>query len=200
MSADLTIALNSSPDDDTVAAAVGILHDSFAPDEGGGVTPETFMAPKPGRTLITAATDGGVIGFARVDQYETTTGLLSWLAVADGARSMGVGRRLIEASVQQLSTAGAASMFVECRVDDYYAPRRRFYERHGLASVSGGDYWLEGHSGSLIQYDLLYRSLTDGLGADRVAAGATLIHTSGAGRRPHRLAAGLEWTLKGRRK
>jgi len=192
----LEIALASSPDSDTVNAAVAILHDSFAPDEGGGVTSETFMSPTPGRTLITASHDGSMVGFARVDQYETETGLLAWLAVADGARSMGIGRQLIDASTEQLSAAGATCMFVECRIDDYYAPRRRFYERHDLTSASGGDYWLEGHSGSLIQYDLLYLSLNNDTTAEQIAASATLVHTSGAGRRPHRLAAGLEWTLR----
>lgn len=193
---DLKIASTSSPDSETLAAAVAILHDSFAPDEGGGATPETFMSPKPGRTLITATHDGSVVGFARIDQYETETGLLAWLAVADGARSMGIGQQLIDASTKQLSAAGATGMFVECRIDDYYAPRRRFYERHDLTSVCGGDYWLEGHSGSLIQYDLLRLSLNDDTSAEQIAAGATHVHSSGAGRRPHRLAAGLEWTLR----
>lgn len=196
MTVDLQIVSTSSPDNETVAAAVAILHDSFAPDEGGGVTTETFMSPTPGRALISAIHDGSMVAFARIDQYDTQTGLLAWLAVADGARSMGIGRQLINASTERLSAAGATGMFVECRIDDYYAPRRRFYERHDLTSVSGGDYWLEGHSGSLIQYDLLHLSLNSNTSAEHITAAATLVHSTGSGRRPHRLAAGLEWTLR----
>lgn len=196
MTSNLTIACDGSPGIEIVRSAVAILHDSFAPDEGLGVTPEAFMLPKPGRQLITASQDGSMLGFARVDQYEVDTGLLAWLAVADGARSMGVGRQLIDASVVALADGGAAAMFVECRVDDFYAPRRRFYERNGISSVSGGDYWLESHGGALIQYDLLHRPLTDRTTTDRISEGARLVHTSGAGRRHHRLVAGLEWTLQ----
>ncbi len=211
---DLTISAMARPDRSTVRTAVTILHDSFAPDEGGGVTAESFMAPSPGRMLIVAEQGERMVGFARIDRYGDIHGLLAWLAVADGARSMGVGRRLISASAANLADQGALTMFVECRVDDFYAPRRRFYERNGLRSVSGGDYWLRSHLDTEIQYDLLHRG-TDPQpfsdehrerhpsggrfdDVDSIRAGATLIHESGTGVRRHRLDAGLDWTLSTR--
>jgi predicted N-acetyltransferase YhbS len=195
---DVRIVASSHPPAETIAAAVAILHDSFAPDEGDGVSAESFMTPQPGRSLVVAEHDGDVVGFARVDQIQTIHGLLAWLAVADGSRSMGLGRRLIDASAGRLADAGATSMFVECRIDDYYAPRRRFYERNRQRSISGGDYWLRSHVGTAIQYDLLHRPLADDVPVEHIIEGATLIHRSGTGIRPDRLDAGLTWTLRDR--
>lgn len=195
---DIRMVASSHPSPETTAAAVAILHDSFAPDEGEGVSADSFMTPQPGRSLVVAERNGDVIGFARVDQIQTIHGLLAWLAVADGFRSTGLGRRLVDASAQRLADAGATSMFVECRIDDYYAPRRRFYERNRLRSISGGDYWLRSHLGTAIQYDLLRRPLVSDLPVEQIIEGATLIHRSGTGIRPDRLATGLAWTLRDR--
>lgn len=197
-STEIRIRVSSDPPQATVVAAVAILRDSFAPDEGGGVSADRFMTPRPGRSLIVAEKDDRIVGFARVDRHGTTHGLLAWLAVADGARSMGIGRRLIEASAETLAVGGSASMFVECRIDDFYGPRRRFYERNRLRPISGGDYWLRSHVGTAIQYDLLHRPLGDEPSPDQIIEGATLIHRSGTGIRPDRLDAALAWTLRDR--
>lgn len=197
-SSELRIVASPTPTAAVVEAAVEILRDSFASDEGGGVSAESFMAPAPGRCLIVAVTDDRIVGFARIDQFDTIHGLLAWLAVADGARSTGVGRALIDAAASSLAAGGATSMFVECRIDDFYAPRRRFYERNRLRSVSGGDYWLRSHLDTAIQYDLLNRPLGTSPARTQIIDGATLIHSSGTGIRPDRLVKALDWTLQNR--
>lgn len=84
-------------------------------------------------TRVTVAEDGGdIVGYAVVfvaaDEAE-----LANIAVIDEARGRGLGRRLLEAALDNAAAAGARAIYLEVRASN--APAQRLYEQTGFVRI-----------------------------------------------------------------
>jgi [ribosomal protein S18]-alanine N-acetyltransferase len=97
-------------------------------------TRETFrgLLRRTDAHLFVAEVDGRVVGYAAVwvvlDQAE-----LGDVAVAEGWRRRGLGRRLLEAVLALMPDVGVRELFLEVRVSNDAA--RRLYEGYGFVEV-----------------------------------------------------------------
>jgi ribosomal protein S18 acetylase RimI-like enzyme len=87
-----------------------------------------------------AEVDGAVVGYAcwGKDTLTESSFELYWIAIDDGWRGHGIGRRLgrrAEAAVLDEAPAGA-QLFAETAGREQYLPTRRFYEREGYRQVA----------------------------------------------------------------
>ncbi len=62
---------------------------------------------------------------------------LGWFAVAPSLHGAGIGRRLIQHTIDDARTNGYRALFVETYSDDTFAQARSFYEHMGFTKVGG---------------------------------------------------------------
>jgi ribosomal-protein-alanine acetyltransferase len=91
---------------------------------------ESLRSPQ---TRVTVADDGGdIIGYAvlfvAADEAE-----LANIAVIAEARGRGIGRRLLEAALDNASAAGAGAIYLEVRASN--TPAQRLYEQAGFVRI-----------------------------------------------------------------
>jgi ribosomal-protein-alanine N-acetyltransferase len=82
--------------------------------------------------FLAAECDSGVAGYLVARAMGDEAEILN-VAVDATLRETGIGRALLEASLQTLRAAGVSAVFLEVRVSN--APARRLYEASGFAEV-----------------------------------------------------------------
>jgi GNAT superfamily N-acetyltransferase len=89
-----------------------------------------------------AERDGAAHGFLTVDYPLPTAPEITWMAVRDGHRRLGLGRALIDHAARELATAGATVLSVLTLAPsvpesgtDTYAGTRAFYQSTGFLPI-----------------------------------------------------------------
>jgi ribosomal protein S18 acetylase RimI-like enzyme len=91
-----------------------------------------------------AELDGAVRGFITLEQHQAGSSEITWLAVHQGFRRNGIGRSLVEASVELLRSEEQSVVFVltlgpsvpePIDVADNYEGTRQFYRRMGFVGL-----------------------------------------------------------------
>jgi len=83
--------------------------------------------------FLFAERDGGTIGYACYGEIACTQGSydLYWIAVRQGHRSGGIGRRLLAVTEERIAARGGRAVYVETSSQVTYEPTRRFYLKNG---------------------------------------------------------------------
>jgi GNAT superfamily N-acetyltransferase len=91
-----------------------------------------------GYYFVFAELDGEVVGYGCVGPIACTRSSFDffWLAVHEGVRGKGVGRRLVAACEARMVQLGATRVYVETSGRDQYASTRHFYLACGYEEVA----------------------------------------------------------------
>jgi GNAT superfamily N-acetyltransferase len=91
------------------------------------------QGPASGYHFVFAEVHGETIGYACYGPIACTQASydLYWIAVEEGKRGSGLGRKLLEASEQRIAAAGGLRVYVETSSKPQYEPTRQFYLRCG---------------------------------------------------------------------
>ena len=92
---------------------------------------------------LVAVEAGEVVGFLTLERHDPRSAEITWMAVRADRRRRGIGRRLVERAVDDLSCDGVELLSVltlaesepEERETDNYADTRAFYRRAGFVAV-----------------------------------------------------------------
>lgn len=100
-------------------------------------------------TVLVAEEHGSLVGFVAWRVHPASAGMSSYgevvvLAVAPEARGDGLGRRLVDAALAALRTAGAPVIVVETGGDEKHSPARALYESAGFRRLPVAQYWIAG--------------------------------------------------------
>lgn len=89
-----------------------------------------------------AEAGGAPAGFLTLLRHHPHSAEITWMAVEAGHRRAGIGRRLIDAAVDQSRTDGLAMLFVLTlgpsvpeEAEDNYSGTRAFYRAHGFVAL-----------------------------------------------------------------
>ncbi|MGH3012422.1 MAG: GNAT family N-acetyltransferase [Gaiellaceae bacterium] len=92
---------------------------------------------------LVALEEGGVIGFLTLERHDPRSAEITWMAVRADRRRHGIGRRLIERALDDLSHDGVELLSVltvadsepDDRETDNYADTRAFYRSLGFVAL-----------------------------------------------------------------
>lgn len=109
-------------------------------DEGGRAECARAVRTQDG---LVALEDGVVVGFLTLARHDPRSAEITWLAVRADRRRHGIGRRLIERAVDDLSQKGVELLSVltvadsepDERESDNYADTRAFYRAQGFVAL-----------------------------------------------------------------
>lgn len=79
-----------------------------------------------------ARIDGELAGIAALVDLGAGHGEIKSMRTAEGHARRGVASRLLDQLVAEARAAGFTRLSLETGTEDYYAPARRFYHRHGF--------------------------------------------------------------------
>lgn len=100
-------------------------------------------------TFLTARSDeGDLLGMAALKDHHDGTGELKSMRAAQSVRGNGTGSALLERIVDLAHEKGMTELNLETGVEDFFAPARRLYEKHGFV-LRGPFADYEGEPGSL---------------------------------------------------
>ncbi len=99
--------------------------------------------------LVAVDDTGGVLGFLTHESHYPLSAEITWMAVRQDFRGLGIGRRLIARLVDDATANGLHILFVvtlgpsapEPGVTDGYGGTRTFYERTGFVPLKELDSW-----------------------------------------------------------
>lgn len=86
----------------------------------------------PGLSMWSAWRDTQLLGFAGLKEIDPTHGEIKSMRTSRAARRTGVGDALLRHLLAQAAGRGYARLSLETGVDDYFAPARNLYARHGF--------------------------------------------------------------------
>ena len=85
--------------------------------------------------------DGGLLGCTALKELSPQDGELKSMRTATAARGRGVGAALLQHVLAAADARGYRTVHLETGTEDYFAPARRLYERHGFEYCEPfGDY------------------------------------------------------------
>ncbi len=136
-------------------AAVASLPYFFG--QAAGIT-ECRAAVRSEKGIVALEPSGAVAGFLTVHASFAQSVEITWMAVHQGNRRRGVGRRLIQCLSEEMRARGVRLIFVitlgstasEPDVSDGYAGTRLFYERVGFTPLKELDIWGPGSPGLIL--------------------------------------------------
>jgi [ribosomal protein S18]-alanine N-acetyltransferase len=131
---------------DGLPDAMTVMTRAFDPQYGEAWTASqcTGVLSMPGAQLLIARkADGAPLGFAMTRTVIDETELML-LAVVPEMRGRGIGRALLQHSIDSVTATGAASYFLEVRSDN---PAIEFYEQVGLRQVGVRRDYYRGNDG-----------------------------------------------------
>lgn len=98
-------------------------------------------------TFWTAREDGVLLGCGALKALSAGRAEIKSMRTTAQARGRGVATRLIEHIVAEAGRRGYELLSLETGTEDYFAPARRLYARHGFTKCPPfGDYTLDPHS------------------------------------------------------
>lgn len=139
-------------DDPARADVLALLAEHLA-DMHATSPPESVHAldvdalPVPAVTFWTARRDGVLLGCAALKELEPDHGEVKSMRTATAARGGGVATALLRHVVVEAEGRGYARLSLETGSQDFFAPARRLYARHGFTECGPfADYVLDPHS------------------------------------------------------
>jgi putative acetyltransferase len=91
--------------------------------------------------------DAAVLGTGALKRLSATGAELKSMRTTAQARGAGVGTAMLEHLLGRARAAGYASVWLETGTEEFFAPARRLYARHGFVVCEPfGDYTLDPHS------------------------------------------------------
>ncbi len=124
--------------DDPLAPDVRALLDEHLADMYATSPPESVHAldphtlAGPGMRFYTVRENGVLLGCGALKSHSADFGELKSMRTAAHARGRGVASTLLAALVDEARASGWTRLSLETGVEDYFAPARRLYERHGF--------------------------------------------------------------------
>nr|WP_231713164.1 GNAT family N-acetyltransferase [Arthrobacter sp. zg-Y769] len=109
------------------------LADMFATSPAESVhalDPAALQAPA--ITFWTVREDGQLLGCGALKQLGPHQGEIKSMRTAEAARGRGVGTRILQMIVVEARSRGYAALLLETGTQDFFAPARRLYQRHGF--------------------------------------------------------------------
>jgi len=101
----------------------------------------------PAVTFWTARRDGAVLGCAALKELAREHGEVKSMRTTTAARGAGIGAALVRHLIDEAGARGYARLSLETGSQDFFAPARRLYARHGFVECGPfGDYRLDPHS------------------------------------------------------
>ncbi|GAT87801.1 MULTISPECIES: GNAT family N-acetyltransferase [Paenarthrobacter] len=98
-------------------------------------------------TFWTAREDGVLLGCGALKALSAGRAEIKSMRTTAQARGRGVATRLLEHIVAEAGRRGYELLSLETGTEDYFAPARRLYARHGFTECPPfGDYTLDPHS------------------------------------------------------
>jgi putative acetyltransferase len=98
-------------------------------------------------TFWTARRDGALLGCAALKELEPGHGEVKSMRTATAARGAGVATALLGHLLDEARGRGYTRLSLETGSQDFFAPARRLYERHGFIECGPfADYVLDPHS------------------------------------------------------
>lgn len=126
--------------DDPLAPDVRMLLDEHLADMYATSPPESVHALEPNALtgpdmrFYTVRDGQTLLGCGALKALSTEAGELKSMRTASQARGRGVASLLLNALVEQARETGWSRLSLETGVEDYFAPARRLYERHGFVT------------------------------------------------------------------
>ena len=87
-------------------------------------------------TLLAARDGEALLGIGAITELDATHGELKSMRTADAARGKGVAAAVLTQLLAIASERGYTRVSLETGSQDFFAPARRLYERHGFASCA----------------------------------------------------------------
>ncbi|MFP3712229.1 GNAT family N-acetyltransferase [Puerhibacterium sp. TATVAM-FAB25] len=147
--ADLVVALESPDRPDVVALLTEHLADMYATSPPEFVHALDLAALlDPAVTFLTARdADGTVLGCGALKQLDATHGELKSMRTTAAARGRGVATAVLRRLLAVAAERGYARVSLETGTQEFFAPARRLYARHGFAECPPfGGYGPDPHS------------------------------------------------------
>jgi putative acetyltransferase len=102
---------------------------------------------RPDVTMWTLWDDDVLLGCAALRELSPVSGEIKSMRTVAEARGRGLGRVLLEHVIAEARERGYARLSLETGAEDFFAPARRLYARHGFTECPPfGDYRLDPHS------------------------------------------------------
>ncbi|MEN9620857.1 MAG: hypothetical protein RL499_1050 [Actinomycetota bacterium] len=102
---------------------------------------------RPDMTMWTLWDDGVLFGCAALRELSPDEGEIKSMRTVAEARGRGLGRRLLEHVITEAQHRGYRRLSLETGSQDFFAPARRLYARHGFTECPPfGDYTLDPNS------------------------------------------------------
>ena len=132
--ADVRVAVEDPTAEDVLALLQEHLDDMHAtspPESVHALDVERLRASD--ITFVTArATDGGLLGCGALKQHDATLGELKSMRTTAAARGRGVAATVLAHLLDVARDRGLDRVSLETGTEDYFAPARRLYVRHGF--------------------------------------------------------------------
>lgn len=144
----MLIGLDDPASPDVSALLSEHLADMFATSPRQSVHALDVSALKvPEVTFWTARADGVLLGCGALKELSADLGEIKSMRTVTAARGQGVGAAMVEHLVGTARGRGYSRLSLETGSQDYFAPARRMYERHGfVASGPFADYPVDPNS------------------------------------------------------
>lgn len=108
------------------------MHATSPPESVHALDVERLRAPD--ITFVTArADDGALLGCGALKQHDATLGELKSMRTTAAARGRGVAATVLAHLLDAARDRGLGRVSLETGAEDYFAPARRLYGRHGFA-------------------------------------------------------------------
>ena len=107
------------------------MHATSPPESVHALDVERLRAPD--ITFVTArSADGGLLGCGALKQHDATLGELKSMRTTAAARGRGVAATVLAHLLDVARDRGLDRVSLETGAEDYFAPARRLYARHGF--------------------------------------------------------------------
>lgn len=129
----MEIALDDPLASDVRALLEEHLADMIAtspPESVHALDPHTLAGP--GMSFFTARDGGVLLGCGALKRLTDRHGEIKSMRTAAAARGRGVASAMLTRLLQEAASRGWTRLSLETGVEDYFAPARRLYERHGF--------------------------------------------------------------------
>jgi putative acetyltransferase len=101
----------------------------------------------PGITFWTAREDGLLLGCGALKQLDNSAGEIKSMRTTPAARGRGIAALLLTRILADAQERGFEQLYLETGSEEFFAPARRLYDRHGFADCPPfADYTLDPHS------------------------------------------------------
>ncbi len=144
----IEIAVEDPARADVVALLAEHLADMHATSPAESVHALDVTALRvPAVTFWTARRDGALLGCAALKELEPGHGEVKSMRTATGSRGAGVATALLVHVLDEGRRRGYARISLETGSQEFFAPARRLYARHGFSECGPfADYVLDPHS------------------------------------------------------